>query len=161
MPSQKKKLTYKDIKLPPDWEWKDEWHIDKQLAVDDNGTVIIIYHSQQIQYYTGWEYCFGPGIGSWNPSERVNHHTRWRRWVRTRRRASKSRKPSIVEVQSANVYGFFMSYGLTFSHTHTHTHTHAYTQRKKILKAGSMFVFMIPYITVQIVWCFWLAENAQ
>ena len=42
----KKKLTYKDIEPPPDWEWKDEWHIDNQLAVDDNSTVIIIYHSQ-------------------------------------------------------------------------------------------------------------------
>ena len=33
---------------------------------------------------TGWEYTFGPGMGSWNPSERANYHTRRRRWVRTR-----------------------------------------------------------------------------
>ena len=67
---------------------------------------------------TGWEYCFGPGMGSWNPSERANHHTRRRRWVRTRRRTSSIRKPSIVEVQSANVYiNVIWSYSLTCTQT--------------------------------------------
>ena len=42
-----KKLTYKDIEPPPGWAWEDDkgWDIDKQRAVDDNGTVIMIYHT--------------------------------------------------------------------------------------------------------------------
>ena len=57
-------------------------------------------------------------MGSWNPSERANHHTRRRRWVRTRKRASNIGKPSKDEVQSANVY-VCVIWSYSLSHTHT------------------------------------------
>ena len=44
----KKKLTYKDIEAPPGWKWEDDWNVDKQRAVDDKGTVITIYCTQQV-----------------------------------------------------------------------------------------------------------------
>jgi hypothetical protein len=48
--------------------WQDEWTIDINRAVDNEG----------------WEYCVDPSMGGWSPCEKIYHLSRRRRWIRTR-----------------------------------------------------------------------------
>ena len=53
---------------PAGWEWEDEWTIDANRAVDEEG----------------FEYCVNQTLGGWCPTEKVFHLNRRRRWYRTR-----------------------------------------------------------------------------
>ncbi|KAK3589425.1 hypothetical protein CHS0354_020754 [Potamilus streckersoni] len=57
-----------EIPLPECWKWEDEWQIDRNRAVDEEG----------------WEYCIEATMGGYGPVERTYHLCRRRRWVRTR-----------------------------------------------------------------------------
>ena len=57
-----------DIKLQTNWKWDDEWTIDINRAVDNEG----------------WEYCIDPDLSSWSPIEKIFHLYRRRRWIRNR-----------------------------------------------------------------------------
>ncbi|CAF3822313.1 unnamed protein product [Adineta steineri] len=56
------------IEPPPGWVWEDEWCIDANRAVDEDG----------------FEYCVNQTLGGWCPTEKVFHLNRRRRWYRTR-----------------------------------------------------------------------------
>ncbi|CAF4514045.1 unnamed protein product [Rotaria socialis] len=53
---------------PSGWAWEDEWTIDANRAVDEEG----------------FEYCVNQTLGGWCPTEKVFHLSRRRRWYRTR-----------------------------------------------------------------------------
>ncbi|CAF1161705.1 unnamed protein product [Rotaria sp. Silwood1] len=53
---------------PPGWEWEDEWTIDTNRAVDEEG----------------FEYCVNQTVSGWCPVEKLFHLNRRRRWYRTR-----------------------------------------------------------------------------
>ena len=57
-----------DIQLEENWQWEDEWSIDVNRAVDQEG----------------WEYCMEPSLGGWSSTEKIFHLVRRRRWTRTR-----------------------------------------------------------------------------
>lgn len=57
-----------EIKLETNWRWTDEWSVDINRAVDNEG----------------WEYCVEPSMGGWSPSEKMYHLHRRRRWIRNR-----------------------------------------------------------------------------
>lgn len=71
------KLTFKrgekhiqpdDVTIDENWKWDDEWTIDLNRAVDNEG----------------WEYCIESSVGGWSPSEKMFHLNRRRRWIRSR-----------------------------------------------------------------------------
>ncbi|CAF0934963.1 unnamed protein product [Rotaria sordida] len=53
---------------PSGWVWEDEWTIDANRAVDEEG----------------FEYCVNQTLGGWCPTEKVFHLSRRRRWYRNR-----------------------------------------------------------------------------
>jgi myoferlin len=61
-------LNKDQIALEENWKWDDEWAIDINRAVDNEG----------------WEYCIEPSMGGWCPSEKIYHLNRRRRWMRNR-----------------------------------------------------------------------------
>ncbi|KAL8566025.1 hypothetical protein ACOMHN_062754 [Nucella lapillus] len=65
-----------DIKLPGGWKWLDDWQIDLNRAVDEEG----------------FEYCVDGAIGGFGPVERNYHMSRRRRWVRSRKHVAKTVK---------------------------------------------------------------------
>ncbi|CAF3639300.1 unnamed protein product [Adineta steineri] len=56
------------IEPPTGWIWEDEWTIDTNRAVDEEG----------------FEYCVNQTLSSWCPVEKLFHLNRRRRWFRTR-----------------------------------------------------------------------------
>ncbi|ESN98173.1 hypothetical protein HELRODRAFT_177418 [Helobdella robusta] len=58
----------KEIELPAGWEWQDDWQVDLNRAVDENG----------------WEYAADVTLGGYGPVEKMFHMCRRRRWLRTR-----------------------------------------------------------------------------
>jgi hypothetical protein len=54
--------------LNENWKWDDDWTIDINRAVDNEG----------------WEYCVEPTMGGWSPSEKIYHLNKRRRWIRNR-----------------------------------------------------------------------------
>jgi hypothetical protein len=54
--------------LNENWKWDDDWTIDINRAVDNEG----------------WEYCVEQTMGGWSPSEKIYHLNRRRRWIRNR-----------------------------------------------------------------------------
>ncbi|CAF5156129.1 unnamed protein product, partial [Rotaria sp. Silwood1] len=64
------KVLSKDerIEPPAGWIWEDEWTIDTNRAVDEEG----------------FEYCVNQTLGGWCPTEKVFHLSRRRRWYRNR-----------------------------------------------------------------------------
>ena len=56
------------IELDSNWKWDDDWNIDINRAVDNEG----------------WEYCVEPSMGGWSSSEKMYHLNRRRRWIRNR-----------------------------------------------------------------------------
>ncbi|CAF0790229.1 unnamed protein product, partial [Didymodactylos carnosus] len=63
VPSKNERTT-----APDGWVWEDEWTIDINRAVDEEG----------------FEYCVNQTLGGWCPVEKVFHLNRRRRWFRTR-----------------------------------------------------------------------------
>ena len=63
-----KSLSKDEIVIESNWCWKDEWDVDKNRAVDNEG----------------WEYCVVPSAEGWSATERVYHLIKRRRWIRTR-----------------------------------------------------------------------------
>ncbi|KAI3388907.1 hypothetical protein SNEBB_006737 [Seison nebaliae] len=57
-----------NVPLPDGWEWMDEWEIDVNRAVDENG----------------WEYCVEATLSGWTPTQKTFHLCRRRRWLRKR-----------------------------------------------------------------------------
>jgi dysferlin len=57
-----------ELELEEGWAWSEEWAVDINRAVDNEG----------------WEYCVEPSMGGWSPSEKIYHLSRRRRWIRTR-----------------------------------------------------------------------------
>ncbi|XP_066277223.1 dysferlin-like isoform X3 [Branchiostoma lanceolatum] len=57
-----------ETELPEGWEWEDEWQMDLNRAVDEEG----------------WEYAVESTLLGWSPGERTYHMCRRRRWVRKR-----------------------------------------------------------------------------
>ncbi len=53
---------------PSGWTWEDDWTIDANRAVDEEG----------------FEYCVNQTLGGWCPTEKIFHLNRRRRWYRTR-----------------------------------------------------------------------------
>ncbi|CAG0890724.1 unnamed protein product, partial [Cyprideis torosa] len=71
-----------DVEAPPGWNWEDDWEVDMNRAVDEEG----------------WEYAVEATLGGWGPVEKVYHLCRRRRWVRTRLldpNAKEAQKPSV------------------------------------------------------------------
>jgi hypothetical protein len=56
------------VTIEENWKWDDEWTIDLNRAVDNEG----------------WEYCIESSVGGWSPSEKMFHLNRRRRWIRSR-----------------------------------------------------------------------------
>ncbi|KAK3744089.1 hypothetical protein RRG08_018716 [Elysia crispata] len=54
--------------LPSGWKWDDDWQIDLNRAVDEEG----------------YEYCVEATVGGYGPTEKTYHLCRRRRWVRPR-----------------------------------------------------------------------------
>ena len=63
-----KKIQPEDVTIDENWKWDDEWTIDLNRAVDNEG----------------WEYCIESSVGGWSPSEKMFHLNRRRRWIRSR-----------------------------------------------------------------------------
>ncbi|CAF0722705.1 unnamed protein product [Brachionus calyciflorus] len=63
-----KTVSKYDFQLHENWKWDDEWTVDINRAVDNEG----------------WEYCIEPSMGGWSPSEKMYHLNRRRRWIRNR-----------------------------------------------------------------------------
>lgn len=61
-------MSKNEIRLESNWMWNDEWLVDLNRAVDNEG----------------WEYCVEPSMGGWSPSEKMYHLHRRRRWIRNR-----------------------------------------------------------------------------
>ncbi|XP_075252802.1 myoferlin-like [Convolutriloba macropyga] len=59
-----------DMACPEGWNWDEEWRIDLNRAVDDEG----------------WEYCVEATVGNYSPAEKTYHLCRRRRWIRQRSR---------------------------------------------------------------------------
>ncbi|KAL5022080.1 hypothetical protein ScPMuIL_001235 [Solemya velum] len=57
-----------EIVLAPGWKWDDDWAVDLNRAVDEEG----------------FEYCVEQSIGGYGPVEKTYHLCRRRRWVRPR-----------------------------------------------------------------------------
>eukprot|EP00058_Branchiostoma_floridae_P024963 XP_002610453.1 hypothetical protein BRAFLDRAFT_124267 [Branchiostoma floridae] len=57
-----------ETELPEGWEWEDDWQMDLNRAVDEEG----------------WEYAVESTLLGWSPVERTYHMCRRRRWVRKR-----------------------------------------------------------------------------
>ncbi|CAF0920234.1 unnamed protein product [Rotaria sordida] len=53
---------------PPGWEWENDWTIDTNRAVDEEG----------------FEYCVNQTVTGWCPVEKLYHLNRQRRWYRIR-----------------------------------------------------------------------------
>ena len=54
---------------PEGWAWEDDWKVDVNRAVDEDG----------------WEYCVEATLGmGWSPAEKTYHLCRRRRWIRSR-----------------------------------------------------------------------------
>ncbi|XP_070210966.1 myoferlin-like isoform X3 [Littorina saxatilis] len=68
--------SLREIKLPDGWEWQDDWQIDLNRAVDEEG----------------FEYCVEATVGGYGAVERTYHLCRRRRWVRTRKHVAKETK---------------------------------------------------------------------
>ncbi|CAF1647502.1 unnamed protein product [Rotaria magnacalcarata] len=64
------KVPSKDERTDPPtgWAWEDQWTIDANRAVDEEG----------------FEYCVNQTLGGWCPTEEIFHLNRRRRWYRTR-----------------------------------------------------------------------------
>ncbi|XP_076460960.1 myoferlin-like isoform X2 [Babylonia areolata] len=71
--------------LPEGWEWQDDWQIDLNRAVDEEG----------------FEYCVESTVGGYGPVERTYHLCRRRRWVRTRKHVAKNVKQEAKKVTAA------------------------------------------------------------
>ncbi|EDO36866.1 predicted protein, partial [Nematostella vectensis] len=65
------------VTCPEGWDWNQEWTVDMNRAVDEDG----------------FEYSVDPSVGAYVPVEKTYHLSRRRRWVRTRKVIKK--KPSI------------------------------------------------------------------
>ena len=61
-------VNKEQIELDLNWKWDDDWNVDINRAVDNEG----------------WEYCVEPSMGGWSPSEKIYHLNRRRRWIRNR-----------------------------------------------------------------------------
>ena len=61
-------MNKEKFELHEGWKWSDEWEVDINRAVDNEG----------------WEYCVEPSIGGWSPTEKIYHLMRRRRWIRNR-----------------------------------------------------------------------------
>jgi len=58
-----------EIAAPEGWVWEDDWQVDVNRAVDEDG----------------WEYCVEATLGmGWSPAEKTYHLCRRRRWIRSR-----------------------------------------------------------------------------
>ncbi|KAK6186023.1 hypothetical protein SNE40_008141 [Patella caerulea] len=57
-----------EIVLQEGWKWDEEWQVDLNRAVDEEG----------------WEYCVEATIGGYGPVEKNYHLCRRRRWLRSR-----------------------------------------------------------------------------
>lgn len=57
-----------EISLPEDWQWDDDWQVDLNRAVDEEG----------------FEYCVEATLGGYGPVEKTYHLCRRRRWLRNR-----------------------------------------------------------------------------
>jgi dysferlin len=63
------KSKSKDLfELRVNWKWVDDWNVDINRAVDNEG----------------WEYCIDPSMGGWCPSEKMYHLIKRRRCIRNR-----------------------------------------------------------------------------
>ncbi|BFY97443.1 hypothetical protein BsWGS_00482 [Bradybaena similaris] len=78
--------------LPEGWKWDDDWQIDLNRAVDEEG----------------WEYCVESTIGGYGPVEKTYHLCRRRRWLRPRTHVTGAakRKEKIEEKQKKLVEGW-------------------------------------------------------
>ena len=63
-----KHISNDAIELVVNWQWDEDWTVDINRAVDNEG----------------WEYCVEPSMGGWSPSEKIYHLHRRRRWIRNR-----------------------------------------------------------------------------
>ncbi|KAL4231637.1 hypothetical protein ACF0H5_009217 [Mactra antiquata] len=76
-----------ELELPAGWIWEDDWQIDLNRAVDEEG----------------FEYCVEATMGGWGPVERRYHLCRRRRWVRSRKLVEnvKQKKEKEKQLQAA------------------------------------------------------------
>ncbi|XP_076439100.1 myoferlin-like [Babylonia areolata] len=82
-----KRESLVDIKVPEGWEWLDDWQIDLNRAVDEEG----------------FEYCVEPKVGGYGPVERNYHLFRRRRWVRSRKHVAKTVKLEAKKVRKVAI----------------------------------------------------------
>uniref|UniRef100_A0A4W3H4B5 Myoferlin-like n=1 Tax=Callorhinchus milii TaxID=7868 RepID=A0A4W3H4B5_CALMI len=99
----RKHLSKEEMEMPAGWRYQEPWTTDINRAVDENG----------------WEY----GIivppdkqpKSWNPSEKMYHNHRRRRWVRSRvRTAEKSPAKKALDEINAEGWEYAPLFGWKF-----------------------------------------------
>ena len=111
-PSQAHKLTKEDIECPIGWAWSKPWQVDQRRG-DSDGKSVCMHVCMYVCMYVcmcvctcvmvgsycasvlevhllvghplpGWEYSTSPDGPEWITSERSNHTSRRRKWVRPR-----------------------------------------------------------------------------
>ncbi|XP_071949270.1 myoferlin-like isoform X3 [Antedon mediterranea] len=85
-----------EITCPEGWSWEDDWCLDVNRAVDEEG----------------WEYCVEATLGNYGPVEKTYHLCRRRRWARNR---FLSADPKAVEAKKKAALGEGWEYAPLFN----------------------------------------------
>ncbi|XP_065071964.1 myoferlin-like isoform X2 [Rhopilema esculentum] len=91
-----------EIQAPEGWVWEDDWKVDVNRAVDEEG----------------WEYCVEATLGmGWGPAEKTYHMCRRRRWIRSRvlmKDPKKEAKQAKEEQMAAEGWEYAPVFGMKF-----------------------------------------------
>ncbi|XP_046851260.1 myoferlin-like isoform X2 [Xenia sp. Carnegie-2017] len=79
--------TREKLVAPEGWEWTQDWVVDNNRAVDENG----------------WEYALDANWTGFGPVEKTYHLSRRRRWVRERKLVKDTRKEEAEKARAAQL----------------------------------------------------------
>ena len=107
-----KKVGLEELKAPEGWIFKDNWEVDMNRIVDEEGELVLsgnrlseLSLSLSLSFRTGWEYTTEAGLNSpYVPFERNIHLNRRRRWIRIRVR---NHDTEAIEKKKVNKEYFF------------------------------------------------------
>ena len=81
------------FELKPKWEWVDEWTVDLNRGVDNDG----------------WEYCREPSMGGWCSTDKLYHLLKRRRWIRNRKLVLFDKNTETVPIKTIQIEYFTFS----------------------------------------------------